>query len=362
MQQNLSHHHHQSPTEIFPEKPTSCVDNLRLTLSASTPSLSGCECNGTSGNNKKKFYNVMWDPKIARGPTTVQFEEAQFAKWQRQVDSQRAILLKEQMRKRRKKTMELGEEYLNPKSNPTRRIIYPTVTITKEPLSFSSFAPFLTEVDPEPVKKTNAGQVTDDVAPPGQNKKSIHSSSNGISAGVQTGMDGNKRKETMQWITGQMVEKIPEQAVLELMEEAELEIVKAELKRYELVFLYRKWHEMKEAQWNEYLRAWNEIRMREILDQDAHLRDQQERIALIGFCKNAVGSCFHKTFEDMKRDGFINEDGVPYEELEELNACMDLQDETEDKYEQQQMLARKVVDSTLINAVVHRFSQHMYVI
>lgn len=303
----------------------------------------------------------MWDPKIARGPTTVQFEEAQFAKWQRQVDSQRAILFHEQIRKRRKKMMTLEGGYLNPKSNPMRRIIYPTVTITKEPLSFESFAQFLTEVDPEPVEKTNASQVTDDVAPPGQNEKSIHSCSNGFSASVQTDTDCNKRMETMQWITGQMVSKIPEQAVLELVEEAELEIIKTELKKYELAFLYRKWHEMKEAQWNEYLRAWNEIRIREILDQDAHLRDHQERIALIGFCKNGIGSCFHKTLEDMKRDGFINENGVPYEELEELYARVDLQDETEEKYEEQQMLARKVLDSTLINAVVHRFSQHMYV-
>lgn len=357
------HNHHPPRNEIFTRSgggggrsTKSSYNSPSYFPPATSNSLTECNDYGKT----KQFYNVMWNPRVVRGPTLLHYEEAQRAKWKRQVDSDRLKQLQEQLRRRRKRMKE--EKYLNTKSNPMRRILYPAVTIEKEPLTNSSFDLFLTEQQAEkPVQWVNMAQVTDEPGPDPPEQK-VKPYLCGVSIGMQT--DGNKkrgqRQETVDFITSTMTAKIPEQAVLEVAEEAETEILRGEVKRHELVFLFRKWQEAKERQWNEYLRAWNELRMREILDQNAYLEDQQKRLGVIGFCRNVVNSCFEATSEALKLDGFFTELGISHEEFEELKQSMDYQSEIiENKLARKQLLARKVVDSTLINAAVHRFSAHM---
>ncbi|ODM93076.1 hypothetical protein Ocin01_13607, partial [Orchesella cincta] len=304
-------------------------------------------------SGKKAYFNLMWDPHVVRGPNLVQFSIMQRAKCEAALDLSKNMIFRDRLRRN---FLDRGHSSKSKKGQGT---IYPTVKIDKEPLSYQSFIPFLT--DPLEITRKDAAQSMHDDWPScctARLPEPTNKFSEGVHKSLQTETTACKQ-DTTKWILDNLLEKIPEQAILEVAEETELETVRGERQRHEMVLLYTKWQKLKENQWHDYLQAWNEMRMQEIAEEDAHLQDRGDgSICAVTFAKNAIKCCFKQTFEVMKQDRYLSKEGVPFGELKAVEKIMENRKKAREACEQQQ-LAKCIVDSAIVKSVVTRFAEHM---
>ncbi|CAL8116666.1 unnamed protein product [Orchesella dallaii] len=345
----------QSPNSTLPSKQ---YQSPTETLCGSSSSSS------SSWLAKKQYFNLMWDPHIARGPNFFQFTTFQRAKCGRQLELNSNKIFRHRLRRNfldHKNNISSSSHNHSTKTNhPGQGTIYPKVKIDKEPLSYQSFIPFLTDVN-EITKKDQSQSMNDDwpsccaarVAEP------KFKFSEGIHSCLQTDTTACKQ-DTSKWIVDNLLEKVPQQAILELTEESELEAIKGERQRHEMVLLYTKFQKIKEDQWQDYLQAWNEMRMKEIAEEDTFLQEQGDgRVCAVNFAKNAMKCCFTQTFDVMKADGYICQEGVPYLELKDVERIMENRKQTRKELQNKYQLSKNIVDSVIVKSVVTRFAQHM---
>lgn len=286
--------------------------------------------------------------------------QAQRARCQRWTDLNNTINFRIQNRLRKQRAREENDKLMNSKGHVT----YPEIKIMKDPLCYAAFLPFLSDLDDNPEKKVFREMDTDMTeevgwpAPEEISKPRVWVSS-GASEKTQTDPYPYPFGEDLEnKLVANLVDKVPQQATLEVMEEEELYPIKSSQQQTEMEIMYVHWAIMKEEQWQEWLRAWNEIRMLGIMEEDAYLQEKVEMLATIAFARTAMDSCRKQVFHDFQLAGYCNKDGVPYQEMEQVDKDFTHKQDTLQELARSK-IAERILDSALLGCALPRFYEHM---